>query len=151
MADNDNYQFIIFIVHVNCNNVFTFLFPFIPFEQWKAKVEEEERCSFIKTTGMKDHVQYYQCNRGGVYKPKGTGKRHLKSQGTIHAIIKYELLLLPLVPQPTICIMQACREGGVQWVPLYLSGVVEVCPYWKKKRNSSACTPITYLQYRPLG
>ena len=151
MADNDNYQFIIFIVHVNCNNVFTFLFPFIAFEQWKAKVEEEERCSFIKTTGMKDHVQYYQCNRGGVYKPKGTGKRHLKSQGTIHAIIKYELLLLPLVPQPTICIMQACREGGVQWVPLYLSGVVEVCPYWKKKRNSSACTPITYLQYRPLG
>ena len=111
----------------------------------------QESCSFIKTTGMKGHVQYYQCKRGGVYKPKGTGKRHLKSQGTIHAIIKYELLLLPLVPQPTICIMQACREGGVQWVPLYLSGVVEVCPYWKKKRNSSACTPMTYIQCRPLG
>lgn len=52
------------------------------FEQWKAKVEEEERCSFIKTTGMKGPVQYYQCNRGGLYKPKGTAKRHLKSQGS---------------------------------------------------------------------
>ena len=36
-----------FIIHV-------FLFPFIAFEQWKAKVhvEEEEKCSFKKTTGM---------------------------------------------------------------------------------------------------
>lgn len=43
----------------------------------------QESCSFIKTTGMKGHVQDYQCiKRGGVYKPKGTGKRHLKSQGT---------------------------------------------------------------------
>ncbi|KAK2550325.1 hypothetical protein P5673_029025 [Acropora cervicornis] len=38
---------------------------------------------FYKTTGMKGHVQYYQCKRGGVFKPKGTGKRHLKSQGTL--------------------------------------------------------------------
>jgi len=27
-------------------------------------------------------VRYYQCNQGGVYKPKGTGKRQIKSQGT---------------------------------------------------------------------
>lgn len=31
---------------------------------------------------MKGTVQYYQCNKGGVYKLKGTGIRQLKSQGT---------------------------------------------------------------------
>ena len=77
-------------------------------------------------------MQYYQCKRGGVYKPKGTGKRHLKSQGTINAIIKYETLLLPLVPQPSICIKQACREGRVQWVPLRSD---ERLPILKKKKE----------------
>ena len=41
--------------------------------------------------------------------------------------------VLPLVPQLSICIKQACREGGLQWVCLYLSGVVEVCPFWKRR------------------
>ena len=70
----------------------------------KGRGGGEDRCSFIKTTGMKGPVQYYQCNRGGLYKPKGTGKRHLKSQGTINAIFKYETLSLPLARQPKICI-----------------------------------------------
>ena len=70
--------------------LFTFLFPFKAFEQWKAEVEEKESCSFIKTTGMKGPARYYQCNREGIYKPKGTGKRHLKPQGARNAIIKYK-------------------------------------------------------------
>lgn len=92
--------------------LFTFLFPFEAFEQWKAEVEEKESCSFIKTTGMKGPVRYYQCNQGGVYKPKGTEKRHIKSQGTRNAVIKCEKLLLTL--KPSICIKQACRKGQVQ-------------------------------------
>lgn len=77
---------------------------------------------------MKGSVRYYQCNRGGVYKPKGTGQRQLKSQGTINAIIKYEKLLLPLVPQPSICIKQGCREGEVQQVCLHPQ------EWWKSAR-----------------
>jgi len=53
----------------------------IEFEQWKQKIEEDEMCSFVKLTGSKGQTQYCQYNRGGIYKPKGTGKRQTKTQG----------------------------------------------------------------------
>lgn len=79
LLDADN---VIHVLFMHIAIVIYILFPFKAFEQWKAEVEEKESCSFIKTTGMKSPVRYYQCNQGGVYKPKGTGKRQIKSQGT---------------------------------------------------------------------
>jgi hypothetical protein len=37
----------------------------------------------VKKAGSKKGktVEYFTCNRGGDYIPKGTGKRRLKSQG----------------------------------------------------------------------
>lgn len=45
----------------------------IEFASWKNMVEEEEECSFIKSTGDKKNdkgltVTYFQCNRGGSYR-----------------------------------------------------------------------------------
>jgi hypothetical protein len=50
-------------------------------------LEEKEDCWYVKKTGNKEtgeggeKTEYFTCNRGGVYTPKGTGKRSLKSQG----------------------------------------------------------------------
>ncbi|CAH3198945.1 unnamed protein product [Porites evermanni] len=74
------------------------------FESWKAEVEENEGCSFVKVTGSKKHlstgqkVEYFQCNRGGSYRPRRSGKRRQKSQGsckiekncTSSMLLKYE-------------------------------------------------------------
>ena len=55
----------------------------LEFEDWKQLLEEKECCSFVKATGGKSsgNVQYYQCNRGGRFKTKATGKRRTKFQG----------------------------------------------------------------------
>ncbi|CAH3020775.1 unnamed protein product [Porites evermanni] len=67
------------------------------FESWKAEVEEKEGCSFKHlSTGQK--VEYFQCNRGGSYRPRRSGKRRQKSQGrckiekncTSSMLLKYE-------------------------------------------------------------
>ena len=57
----------------------------LEFEDWKEALEEKECCSFVKATGGKKprNVQYYQCNRGGEYKSKASGKRRQKSQGAM--------------------------------------------------------------------
>ena len=52
----------------------------IEFEDWKNKIEEN-LCNYTKLTGSKGEYEHYQCNRGGVYMPTGTGKRCMKSQG----------------------------------------------------------------------
>jgi hypothetical protein len=46
-------------------------------------LEEQKDCSFVKKSGSKKGktVEYFTCNRGGDYVPKGNGKRRLKSQG----------------------------------------------------------------------
>ena len=55
------------------------------FQAWKESLEDSEDCLFIKNTGAKrlgeSKVEYFNCNRGGDYVTKGTGKRKLKSQG----------------------------------------------------------------------
>ena len=55
----------------------------IAFDQWKDTYEEDNVCSFIKKTGRKTDVQYFQCNRTGVHVSTGTGQRRIKSQGTL--------------------------------------------------------------------
>lgn len=62
---------------------------FLPeFEAWKATIEELNCCSFVKTTGAKitekngEKVQYFSCNRCGMYRPSGKGIRLTKSQGS---------------------------------------------------------------------
>ena len=43
-------------------------------------------------------MEYYHCNRGGVYKAGGIGKRHTKSQGSIHLrIVKVCLIVNEIV------------------------------------------------------
>ena len=41
---------------------------------------------FVQVSGQKDELDvgtiYYYCNRSGHFKSKGTGQRHIKSQGT---------------------------------------------------------------------
>lgn len=57
------------------------------FEEWKATIEDLQSCSYVKTTGVKvsekegDHVQYFSCNRCGMYRPTEKGMRLTKSQG----------------------------------------------------------------------
>jgi hypothetical protein len=57
----------------------------VEFEEWKGRTEDGI-CSYVKITGGKENVQYYQCNRGGLYKPNSTEKRRMKSQGTVVTI-----------------------------------------------------------------
>lgn len=66
---------------------------FLEFEEWKDKTEEEHVCNYARRTGVKGNVEYYQCNRGGVYVPSGTGKRRTKSQGITWLKLKANLLI----------------------------------------------------------
>ena len=63
-------------------------FFFAEFEVWKSTVEELECCSFVKMSGGKvtekhEEVQYFNCNRCGMYRPSGKGMRLTKSQGKL--------------------------------------------------------------------
>jgi hypothetical protein len=69
------------LLSVDITQTQLFLLLFVEFTEWKDKIEQEESASFTKKTGNKGEVQYYQCNRGGLYKHSGTGKRRTKSQG----------------------------------------------------------------------
>ena len=58
------------------------------FEVWKSTVEELECCSFVKMSGGKvtekhGEVQYFNCNRCGMYRSSGKGMRLTKSQGKL--------------------------------------------------------------------
>ena len=55
----------------------------VAFEEWKDKVEEEQVCNYVRNAAPRGGIEYYQCNRGGFYAPKGNGKRRVKSQGTV--------------------------------------------------------------------
>ena len=48
--------------------------------------EAEHDVMFVKSTGDKttdgSTTSYYQCNGSGVFLPKGSGQRRLKSQGS---------------------------------------------------------------------
>ena len=67
----------------------------LEFEQWKSTVEELEDCTYVKATGKKKdpkkggEVHYFQCNRGGEYRPKGKGHRKLKSQGKTKVLFSF--------------------------------------------------------------
>ena len=37
----------------------------------QEKVEEEDGCCYVKSTGVKDQTQYFHCKRSGTFKPKG--------------------------------------------------------------------------------
>ena len=71
---------------MDSSQFFKQLFP--EFEAWKATIEELNCCSFVKTTGAKitgkngEKVQYFSCNRCGMYRPSGKGIRLTKSQGS---------------------------------------------------------------------
>ena len=56
------------------------------FAEWKAAYEAEHDVMLGKATGDKTTdgctTSYYQCNRSGLFHPKGTGQRRLKSQGS---------------------------------------------------------------------
>lgn len=60
--------------------------PYTDFETWKGDVERSTNSWFVRATGEKELVNggklYYYCNRSGHFKSKGTGQRHLKTQGT---------------------------------------------------------------------
>ena len=56
------------------------------FEEWKAAYEAEQSVMFVKVTGDRTTeectISYFQCNRSGVFRPKGEGLRRLNSQGS---------------------------------------------------------------------
>ena len=56
------------------------------FQKWKESIERETNSSFIlrsaPATTLDNTTSYYYCNRTGIYKPEGKGKRQLKSQGS---------------------------------------------------------------------
>ena len=62
------------------------LFFFTDFMAWKEQFEKNTNTWFVKNSGKKlsdnSATTYYYCNRSGYFKSKGTGLRHLKSQGT---------------------------------------------------------------------
>ena len=56
------------------------------FQKWKESIEREKNSSSIlrsaPATTQDNTTSYYYCNRTGIYKPEGKGKRQLKSQGS---------------------------------------------------------------------
>ncbi|XP_022091647.1 uncharacterized protein LOC110979845 isoform X2 [Acanthaster planci] len=56
------------------------------FELWKESLEEAECCSFAHYSGFRNkgecRFRYLQCNRSGIYKQRGVGKRQTKHSGT---------------------------------------------------------------------
>lgn len=56
------------------------------FLQWKDTEERNTQTSFVQQCGSKrrngKEYTYYYCNRHGNYRPKGSGNRAVKSQGT---------------------------------------------------------------------
>ena len=59
---------------------------FTEFEDWKKKYEKNTNSWFMLGSGEKELVDgvtihYYYCNRSGYFKNKGSGQRHLKTQG----------------------------------------------------------------------
>ena len=58
----------------------------IEFKLWKEKFEKHTNSQFVQGSGAKELLDcgktYYYCNRSGHFKSKGTGQRHIKTQGT---------------------------------------------------------------------
>ena len=56
------------------------------FELWKEETERESRSSFVKSRAAcktsNGSRRVFYCNRNGIYKSKGCGKRQLKIQGS---------------------------------------------------------------------
>ncbi|XP_077514102.1 uncharacterized protein LOC144124979 [Amblyomma americanum] len=57
------------------------------FMRWKESEEQREKVSFVANSGSKPYYnkrrgQCFVCHRSGMYVPRGTGKRRLKSQGS---------------------------------------------------------------------
>ncbi|GFU77151.1 dCTP pyrophosphatase 1 [Trichonephila clavipes] len=60
---------------------------FSEFVTWKEEEENKTMSKYVRQRGSKtlkngDVVTNYHCFRSGIYKPKGKGIRHLKSQGS---------------------------------------------------------------------
>lgn len=52
------------------------------FNQWKEKIEEEEKVFYIMKVRKSDGRSYYECSRSGEYKPEGKNIRNLKIKGS---------------------------------------------------------------------
>ncbi|XP_048526115.1 zinc finger protein 436-like [Dendroctonus ponderosae] len=56
------------------------------FKNWKSNLEEKSYSQYVKQRGSYKTSEgtktVYVCKRSGFYVPKGSGKRHLKTQGT---------------------------------------------------------------------
>lgn len=52
------------------------------FVLWLTKIEKESKTKFVVENGSLQNKASYICHRSGFFKPKGTGKRHLKTQGS---------------------------------------------------------------------
>lgn len=58
------------------------------FNFWKNEIEHKTKSYYIKNSGSKDNDHsnktfiHYKCHRNGNYISKGTGLRHLKTQGS---------------------------------------------------------------------
>ena len=56
------------------------------FTVWKENFEKQTNSCFVQGSGKKRLLDstkiYYYCNRSGYFQSKGTGQRHIKTQGT---------------------------------------------------------------------
>lgn len=65
------------------NNMFS---SFEEFQSWKCTIEKETLSSFVNAHGSyktKNYIRIqYNCHRSGCFKSRGSGMRHLKTQGS---------------------------------------------------------------------
>jgi len=52
------------------------------FQDWKKEIERQSVCKFVLLKGKTKYSENYTCHRNGYFKPRGTGIRYLKTQGT---------------------------------------------------------------------
>ena len=70
------------------------LFSFPEFQDWKSFIEGRECCTFISLRGKGiikgEKIEYWQCNRSGLYKPKRKKRRRSKNSGLM--FFKYQYI-----------------------------------------------------------
>ena len=96
--------------------------------EWKVAYEAEHDAMFVKGTGDKAADEctnsYFQCNRSGVFCPKGIGKRRLKSQGSskisIHCTSAITLTVNPTTQSLTavVCYTHYAHESRLGHIRL---------------------------------
>lgn len=65
------------------DNILEIPLSFLFMQNSKFGKKKETNSWFVQESGKKSAgTTYYYCNRNGYYKSRGTGRRHLKNQGT---------------------------------------------------------------------